>query len=220
MLYLCRTRTYVQVERYGGYYMSDELVLVQNLIHEIRGKKVMLDFDLAKLYHVTTGNLNQALKRNINRFPSDFMFQLDLKEFTNLKSQNVISSWGGTRKLPHAFTEQGVAMLSSVLHSETAIQVNISIMRAFVKIREYLLTSSSLSSELKELKARVDLLQIQQEETNGAISDLSEDVRRDIDSLYIAIGQLAEKIEEKKNEPRRKIGFKQAAGEDCESNNN
>lgn len=111
-------------------------------------------------------------------------------------------------------------MLSSVLHSETAIQVNISIMRAFVKIREYLLTSSSLSSELKELKARVDLLQIQQEETNGAISDLSEDVRRDIDSLYIAIGQLAEKIEEKKNEPRRKIGFKQAAGEDCESNNN
>ena len=177
--------------------MSDELVLVQNLIHEIRGKKVMLDFDLAKLYHVTTGNLNQAVKRNINRFPSDFMFQLDLKEFTNLKS-----------------------MLSSVLHSETAIQVNISIMRAFVKIREYLLTSSSLSSELKELKARVDLLQIQQEETNGAISDLSEDVRRDIDSLYIAIGQLAEKIEEKKNEPRRKIGFKQAAGEDCESNNN
>ena len=133
--------------------MSDELVLVQNLIHEIRGKKVMLDFDLAKLYHVTTGNLNQAVKRNINRFPSDFMFQLDLKEFTNLKSQNVISSWGGTRKLPHAFTEQGVAMLSSVLHSETAIQVNISIMRAFVKIREYLLTSSSLSSELKELKS-------------------------------------------------------------------
>ena len=92
MLYLCRHAKIVQVERYGDYYMSDELVLVQNLIHEIRGKKVMLDFDLAKLYHVTTGNLNQAVKRNINRFPSDFIFQLDLKEFTNLKSQNVISS--------------------------------------------------------------------------------------------------------------------------------
>ena len=92
--------------------MSDELILVQNLIHEIRGKKVMLDYDLAKLYHVETKVLNQAVKRNMKRFPPDFMFQLDLQEYKNLKSQFVTSSWGGTRKMPCAFTEQGVAMLS------------------------------------------------------------------------------------------------------------
>jgi len=92
--------------------MSDELILVQNLIHEIRGKRVMLDYDLAKLYHVETKVLNQAVKRNMKRFPPDFMFQLDLQEYKNLKSQFVTSSWGGTRKMPFAFTEQGVAMLS------------------------------------------------------------------------------------------------------------
>ena len=107
-------------------------------------------------------------------------------------------------------------MLSGVLKSDIAIAANIAIMRAFVQVREYLLTTSSISAELKELKNRVDLLQIQQENNLSAINDLSEDVRHDIDYLYIAIGQLAEKIEEKKNEPRCKIGFKQAAGEDCE----
>ena len=107
-------------------------------------------------------------------------------------------------------------MLSSVLHSETAIQANIAIMRAFVQVREYLLATSSLSAELKELKARVDLLQVRQEENLGAINDLSEDVRRDIDSLCIAIAQLAEKLEDKKKEPRPRIGFKQASGDEDE----
>lgn len=188
--------------------MSDELVLVQDLIHEIRGKKVMLDYDLAKLYHVETKVLNQAVRRNIKRFPGDFMFQLDYKEFTSLKSQIVTSNWGGTRKMPFAFTEQGVAMLSGLLKSDIAIAANIAIMRAFVKVREYLLAASSVSSELRELRARVDLLQIQQEENLGAVNDLSEDVRRDIDSLCIAIGQLAERLEEKKKSPMPKIGFK------------
>ena len=105
--------------------MSNELILVQNLIYEIRGKKVMLDFDLAKLYHVETKVLNQAVKRNIKRFPSDFMFRLDSVEFANLKSQIVTSSWGGSRKLPNAFTEQGVAMLSGLLNSDVAIAANI-----------------------------------------------------------------------------------------------
>jgi len=191
--------------------MSDELVLVQDLIHEIRGKKVMLDFDLARLYQVETKALNQAVKRNIKRFPADFMFQLDYKEFINLKSQFVTSSWGGTRKKPFAFTEQGVAMLSGLLKSDIAIAANIAIMRAFVKVREYLLAASSVSAELRELRARVDLLQIQQEENLGAINDLSEDVRRDIDSLCIAIGQLAERLEEKKNAPAPRIGFKQTS---------
>ena len=188
--------------------MSDELILVQNLIHEIRGKKVMLDYDLAKLYQVETKVLNQAVKRNSKRFPSDFMFQLDYKELTHLKSQIVTSSWGGTRKMPFAFTEQGIAMLSGVLKSDVAIAANIAIMRAFVQVREYLLATSSLSSEVKELKARVDLLQLQQEENLEAVNDLSEDVRKDIDSLYLAIGQLAEKLEEKKMKSMARIGFK------------
>ena len=192
--------------------MSDEIVLIQNLIYEIRGQKVMLDSDLAKLYQVETKVLNQAVKRNLKRFPPDFMFQLDSKEFTDLKSQIVTSSWGGTRKLPYAFTEQGVAMLSGLLHSDIAIEANIAIMRAFVQIREYLLATSSLSAELKELRAKVDLLQLQQEENLGAVNDLSEDVRQEIDNLYLAIAELSSRLEEKKNEPRSKIGFQQHIG--------
>ena len=192
--------------------MSDEIVLIQNLIYEIRGQKVMLDSDLAKLYQVDTKVLNQAVKRNLKRFPPDFMFQLDSKEFTDLKSQIVTSSWGGTRKLPYAFTEQGGAMLSGLLHSDIAIEANIAIMRAFVQIREYLLATSSLSAELKELRAKVDLLQLQQEENLGAVNDLSEDVRQEIDNLYLAIAELSSRLEEKKNEPRPKIGFQQNIG--------
>ena len=118
----------------------DQLARIKSLIYEIRGVKVMLDKDLAELYHVTTGNLNKAVKRNHKRFPPDFMFQLNKTEFEQLKSdlifQNGISSWGGTRKLPYAFTEQGLAMLSGVLNSDIAIDVNISIMRAFVALRK------------------------------------------------------------------------------------
>ncbi len=189
--------------------MSEDLMIVQNLIYEIRGQKVMLDFDLAKLYQVETKVLNQAVRRNIKRFPEDFMFQLDNKEFANLKSQIVTSSWGGRRTPPLAFTEEGIAMLSSVLHSDVAIAANISILRAFVKVREYLLMVSTVSAEVKELRAKVDLLATQREEDLGAVNDLSEDVRQDIDNLYLAIGELSSRIEEKKQEPRRKIGFRQ-----------
>ena len=189
--------------------MSEDLMIVQNLIYEIRGQKVMLDADLAKLYQVETKVLNQAVRRNIKRFPEDFMFQLDNKEFANLKSQIVTSSWGGRRTPPLAFTEEGIAMLSSVLHSDIAIAANISILRAFVKVREYLLMVSTVSAEVKELRAKVDLLATQREEDLGAVNDLSEDVRQDIDNLYLAIGELASRMEEKKQAPRRKIGFKQ-----------
>ena len=103
----------------------NELMQIQNMIYEIRGYKVMLDSDLATLYEVETRTLNQAVKRNIDRFPNDFMFQLTKDEFKNLKSQIVTSSWGGARKLPYAFTEQGVAMLSGVLKSKKAIEANI-----------------------------------------------------------------------------------------------
>ena len=194
--------------------MSEDLIIVQNLIYEIRGQKVMLDSDLARLYQVETKVLNQAVRRNIKRFPEDFMFQLDNKEFANLKSQIVTSSWGGRRTPPLAFTEEGIAMLSSVLHSDIAIAANISILRAFVKVREYLLMASTVSAEVKELRAKVDLLAMQQEENLGAVNDLSEDVREDIDNLYLAIGELSSRIEEKKREPQRKIGFQQNIDKD------
>ena len=189
--------------------MSDEIILIQNLIYEIRGQKVMLDFDLAKLYQVETRVLNQAVKRNIKRFPPDFMFQLTAEEVLNMSSQFVMTSSRPTSAPPFAFTEQGVAMLSGVLKSDIAIEANIAIMRAFVQVRQYLLTAASFSSELKELRAKVDLLQLQQEENLGAINDLSEDVRREIDNLYMAIAELSTRLEEKKNEPRPKIGFQQ-----------
>jgi hypothetical protein len=121
----------------------------------IRREKVMLDSDLAALYGVTTGNLNKAVKRNTERFPTDFMFQLDAEEVANLKFQFGISSWGGRRRRPYAFTEQGVAMLSSVLNSERAVKVNIAIMRAFVKLRETLDTNRELARKFAQLERRI-----------------------------------------------------------------
>jgi ORF6N domain len=117
---------------------------IVNKIYHIRGCKVMLDSDLAELYQVETRVLNQAIKRNENRFPEDFMFQLSSDEWENLKSQFVISRWGGRRILPYVFTEQGVAMLSSVLNSEMAINVNIRIIRVFTKMREVIMTNKDI----------------------------------------------------------------------------
>ncbi|MCG2713722.1 MAG: ORF6N domain-containing protein [Candidatus Omnitrophica bacterium] len=123
----------------------------------VRGRKVMLDKDLAELYGVKTNELNQVVQRNLERFPSDFMYQLTREEFMNLKSQIVTSSWGGVRKLPRVFTEQGVAMLSGLLNSRRAIHVNIAIMRAFVKLRELLLTHKELAEKLEELERKYQL---------------------------------------------------------------
>jgi hypothetical protein len=130
--------------------LNEEQVL--QLIYKIRNQKVMLESDLAERYGVETKVLNQAVKRNADRFPSDFMFQLNDEEWTNLRSQNVTSSWGGRRIAPYAFTEQGVAMLSSVLNSPQAIQVNISIIRVFVKIREWALNYSDLQDKIQALQ--------------------------------------------------------------------
>ena len=184
---------------------TPETIKLESLIYEIRGQKVMLDRDLAKLYGVSTGNLNKAVKRNIERFPERYMFQLTTDE--NLKFQNGISSWGGSRSLPYVFTEQGVAMLSSVLHSSTAIQVSISIIDAFVAIRSYIISTSSFSAELKAIKAKLELLERNDEDNLEAINDLSEDVRREIDTIYQAIAALSIK-DQPENTPRPKIGFK------------
>jgi len=131
-----------------------ELEQIKHSIHEIRGKKVMLDIDLAKLYEVETRVLKQAVRRNMERFPEDFMFELTEDEIHNLTSHFVISRWGGQRYKPFAFTEQGIAMLSSVLKSKTAIQINISVMRAFVMIREFALTYQELNEKLIELEKK------------------------------------------------------------------
>lgn len=184
------------------------MILVQNLIHEIRGQRVMLDFDLARLYQVETRVLNQSVRRNLNRFPPDFMFQLTEEEWFMMSSQIVMTSKRPKSAIPLAFTEQGVAMLSGLLKSDVAVAANIAIMRAFVQVREYLLAATSVSAELRELRARVDLLAVQQEENLAAVNDLSEDVRHDIDNLYLAIGELAARIEAKRAEPRPRVGFK------------
>ena len=129
---------------------------IEKRIFLLRGQKVMLDADLAELYGVETGALKRAVKRNRERFPEDFMFQLTFQEVGILRCQIGISSWGGRRFLPYAFTEQGVAMLSSVLKSKRAVQVNIEIMRAFVKLRELLASHKDLALKLAEMEKKYD----------------------------------------------------------------
>jgi len=126
-----------------------ELALIKSKIYEIRGVKVMLDFDLAEIYGVETKVLNQSVKRNIDRFPSDFMFQLNNQEFVNLMSQIVTSRWGGIRYLPYAFTEHGVAMLASILKSKKAIEINLDIVRAFITLRQYALGYAELNRKIE-----------------------------------------------------------------------
>lgn len=166
--------------------LSDNFVASK--IYLIRNKRVMFDKDLAELYEVETRALNQAVSRNLERFPEEFMFQLSQPEFEILKSQIVTSSWGGTRKLPYAFTEQGVAMLSSVLRSKKAIQVNIQIMMVFTKVREMLVDTLTLQLDIEEIKKKL----------------ISQD--KNIELIFNYLDELMEK--QKKPEPRRIIGYK------------
>ena len=148
---------------------------IMNKIHVIRNHKVMLDFDLAEMYGVETKRLNEQLKRNLKRFPKDFMFTLSEKETQHLRSQNATSSWGGNRRKPNAFTEQGVAMLSSILNSETAIEVNISIIRVFTKLRSFTLTQKDILIQLVKLE----------KEVKGNSSD--------IENIFLVLKKLIEK---------------------------
>lgn len=168
---------------------------ILNKIYIIRGEKIMLDKDLAEMYGVETRVLNQGIKRNLARFPKDFMFKLSDKEFQNLISQNVTSSWGGTRKLPYAFTEQGVAMLSSILNSKIAIEVNIRIIRVFTKMREFALTHNEILMQLARLEKEV-----------SSINRNTERNTKDIENIFTVLKELIEK--DAKPAPRRKIGFK------------
>lgn len=183
----------------------NELQLIQSKIYEIRGQKVMVDKDLAELYHVETRRLNEAVKRNIKRFPSDFMFQLTNEEFEILKSQFAISSWGGTRKLPFAFTEQGLAMLSGVLNSDIAIEVNIKIMRAFVAVRQ--LIANPQVDRVGQLENQMNELKQYLEEVFTDYNDINEDTRTQLELVNQALAELQAKkaLDER---PRNPIGFK------------
>ena len=156
-------------------------------IYSIRGKKVMLDFDLAELYAVETKQLKRQVKRNPERFPKDFMFEINSKEFENLRSQIGTSSWGGTRYLPMAFTEQGVAMLSSVLNSSTAIEVNIQIIRIFTKMKEMLLTNKDILLKLHKIESKL--------------------IGHD-DDIKLIFEYLKKLLTAPATEPRKRIGFK------------
>ena len=145
---------------------------IQPMIRVIRGQQVIIDRDLALLYGVETRALNQAVKRNIERFPDDFMFQLDKEDVEILKSQNVTSSWGGDRRLPYAFTEQGIAMLSSVLKSQTAVEVNIRIMRAFVSMRRFIATNAQLFQRLETIEYHQLEMKQHQEVTDKRIDEV------------------------------------------------
>ncbi len=169
---------------------SSEIATVEQIersIHVIRGQRVMLDSDLAKLYGVTTRQLNQQVARNEDRFPEDFAYQLTLQEFRNLMSQFVTSSsgYGGRRKLPWVFTEQGVAMLSSVLNSPIAVRVNIEIMRTFVRLRRLMATPGELVEQITKLAEAVQLH----------------------DSEIKVISRVLQQMIEKPAVPRRRIGF-------------
>ena len=186
----------------------NDITVIQNKIYEIRGLRVMLDFDLAALYQVETKRLKEAVRRNIERFEGDeFMFELTEKEYADLRSQIATSSWGGRRYQPFAFTELGVAMLSSVLRSNTAILVNRAIMKAFVAMRNYIATTTTLTAELSEIRAKLALLERIDEDNAEAINDLSEDMRRELDNIYEAIAALSIKTPQARKQPRP-IGFK------------
>ncbi|MEG2493383.1 MAG: ORF6N domain-containing protein [Rikenellaceae bacterium] len=185
----------------------EELQIIQSKIYEIRGKKVMLDRDLADLYQVETKAINRAVKRNIERFPDRFMFQLTKEEISRYQFGTMNGVRGTNIKyLPYAFTEQGVSMLSAVLHSEIAVKVSISIMDAFVAMREYLINTNLQSAEIRELRAKIEALEMNGEDTLKDVNDLSEDLRKEIDNIYLAIGELSVKapITEK---PRSPIGY-------------
>lgn len=185
-----------------------EIQTIQDKIYDIRGRRVMLDFDLAALYGIETRVLKQAVRRNLKRFEGDdFMFEPTTDELSRSQFVTLNKGRGGNIKyLPFAFTELGVAMLSSVLNSDTAIDINRSIMRAFVAMRNYITTTATLTAELAEIRAKLELLERNDEDNLEAVNDLSEDTRKHIDNLYHAIGELSIRPVQLEK-PRRRIGF-------------
>ena len=190
----------------------DKLQVIQSKIYEIRGQKVMLDRDLAEMYGVLTKALNQAVKRNIDRFPSDFMFQLTNEETQNWKSQFVTSNSikMGMRRNPYAFTELGVAMLSSVLNSKTAIQINMGIMRAFVAVRQML--SNPIERQFETIETQVKELKQYMEEVLVDQNDINEDTIVQLELINQTLAELQSK--NRVFEERKRIGYRLPSCED------
>lgn len=184
----------------------DELQTIQSKIYEIRGERVMLDRDIAALYNVETKVLNQAVKRNIKRFPEDFMFQLSKTEFQIWKSQIVTSNSDkmGLRRPPYAFTEQGVAMLSGILNSDVAIDTNIKIIRAFVALRR-IVTIPETSERIKLIEKEIEFIKSEMEDTLEIQNDINESTRAQLAAINDALIELQAKRPEPN--PRRPIGF-------------
>lgn len=186
-----------------------ELQVIQNKIYEIRGCRVMLDSDLAAIYGIETRRLKEQVKRNMERFPSDFMFELTLDEYHFLRSQIATLENPGKGKYakyqPFAFTVHGVAMLSSVLRTPLAVQMNIDIIRAFEAMRNFIAENKVQLQAIENLRIRIENLERGGEEALKAVNDLSEDMRQELDDIYLALAQLAEK--KKDDKPRKRIGF-------------
>ena len=190
--------------------LTIEPAQVQQMIHVIRGERVILDRDLAQLYGVEVAQLNRQVQRNIERFPDDFMFRLTNQEFTNLKCQNGTSSWGGTRYMPHAFTEEGVAMLSGLLRSPVAIQVNIQIMRAFVYMKNTLSAIAETTIRQDHLELEVEKLRNYVEDILRDQNDTNEQVGAQMEAINESLVELAVKVDSltaKKREPMNAIGY-------------
>ena len=199
--------------------VMDYLEKIQSRIYDVRGVRVMLDFDLAVMYQVETKVLKQVVRRNLDRFPEDFMFELTIDEYNllivSLRSQNVASNnRGGTRYMPFAFTEHGVIMLAGLLRSSMAIEMSIQITRAFVAMRNYVMSTCHIEAELSELRAKLELLERNDEDNLEAVNDLSEDMHQEISNIYQAIAALSIKVSDESVRPAsRKIGYKTASDE-------
>lgn len=183
----------------------DRLQIIQSKIYEIRGQRVMLDFDLAELYGIETKYLKRSVKNNIRRFPPDFMFELTKEEFNRLRCNFSTSKRGGTRYMPFAFSEHGVAQLSAVLNSDVAIEVNIQIIRTFVAMRQWIMAppinkNVQLQREVKELKEYI-------EDVFADQNDINEDTRIQLELINQTLAELQVKNREQKKKPRSRIGF-------------
>jgi len=176
---------------------------IQTMIHIIRGERVMLDHDLAVLYGVETKMLNKQVKRNIERFPSDFMFQLDNQEIANLRFQNDTSSWGGARYKPYAFTEEGVAMLSGLLRSPQAIQTNIQIMRAFVYMKNMLVSLNQTTLRQDKLELEVEKLKNYMEDVLRDQNDTNEDIAAQMEAISQSLVELGMQVDSLVKQPSK-----------------
>lgn len=199
-----------------------QMISVQQRIYVIRGKQVIVDRDLAVLYGVETRVLKQAVRRNPERFPEEFMFQLDNQEFEKWRSQVVMSNADkmGLRYRPYVFTEQGVAMLSAVLKSPTAVSVSIGIMNAFVAARRLLLQNREHEMAINELRLKMQMLEDALENNLGAVNDLSEEMRAELKNVYEAIGALSVKYQDPPKPKVNPIGYEATAARYEEEKNN